>query len=879
MDRPLPTVLVVDDRPETGTELQGYLVACHPVAVPTAAAARQHCRTSLPIALVVRQRLPDGVGPALLTELQAEYGPLAFATLLLLEADDQAPLAQAHGVHDVVCWQVGHGHLVSRLLTALIDKLALQHQHAALQHDLTVSQHLLEQTRREAQTHTASSQEMQLAGVIESAMDAIVMVDEQQQIVRWNAAAAAMFGCAAGAAIGQSLERFIPERYHLTHSLAMHHFGNTGATARAGGHHRPLTARRADGSEFPVEASISRLQLDGYVLFIAIIRDITRRVAAAARLSGHAERLERLKDVAVDLAGPLDSQRMSATILQHAVAAVGAQHGAILRYQVGESELHLLAVHGFSPEERARLSNLVVTSNTIFSDAIHSQAMVHVASAVERDARYPQLRSWRSSPGSAAVAFPLMVDGRLIGCFGLIFDNDRRIAPDEQLFLETLAQQCALALDRALLDDALRASEERFRAIIEHSADGVVLTDANQRTIYVSPNVYPMLGYSPEEFLGHDLASITHPDDWPALNQLRTTIFTTPGASGTIAVRTRHREGHWRWIERSVVNQLDNPAVGAVIVNFQDVTERKQAEESLRQAAALNAFRVALNDALRPLTDPLEIQAEAARVLGEQLQVDRVMYGEVEGETDETFMIHRDYRRAAVPTAVGRHRFDDYGPYVAELLRQGRTLTVNDVNAMPEHSLAHLAQYDAVAIRAYIAVPLVKEQRIAAYLAVNQLAPRAWTPQEVALVEETAERTWAAVARARAEQAVREHQQQLQELSVRLVHAQEDERRALANELHDEIGQQLTALNVTLEIGSRSSAEQLPERLREAQQLVAHLTSQVRQLSLDLRPTMLEDLGLLPTLCWHIERYQAQTHITVDFKYSGLDALLPPAIA
>lgn len=103
--------------------------------------------------------------------------------------------------------------------------------------------------------------------------------------------------------------------------------------------------------------------------------------------------------------------------------------------------------------------------------------------------------------------------------------------------------------------------------------------------------------------------------------------------------------------------------------------------------------------------------------------------------------------------------------------------------------------------------------------------------------------------RKRAEEALRASRQQLLELSVRLVNAQEDERRALAFELHDEIGQQLTGLNLALAIGARASADQLRAQLREAQGLVADLTRQVRQLSLDLRPPMLDDMGLLPTRC------------------------------
>lgn len=133
--------------------------------------------------------------------------------------------------------------------------------------------------------------------------------------------------------------------------------------------------------------------------------------------------------------------------------------------------------------------------------------------------------------------------------------------------------------------------------------------------------------------------------------------------------------------------------------------------------------------------------------------------------------------------------------------------------------------------------------------------------------------------RKRAEDALRASRQQLMDLSVRLVNAQENERRALAYELHDEIGQQLTCLNMVLEIGTHAPAEQQRTRLHEAQRLVADLTGQVRRLSLDLRPPMLDDMGLLPTLLWHFQRYTQQTNVIVDFRYGGLAHALPPHIA
>jgi len=125
---------------------------------------------------------------------------------------------------------------------------------------------------------------------------------------------------------------------------------------------------------------------------------------------------------------------------------------------------------------------------------------------------------------------------------------------------------------------------------------------------------------------------------------------------------------------------------------------------------------------------------------------------------------------------------------------------------------------------------------------------------------------------------VRDGQEQLRLLSRRLVEAQEAERRHIALELHDEIGQMLTALRLTLDTRARLSTEERESNLYEAQKLVSDLLERVRDLSLDLRPPMLDDLGLLPTLLWFFGRYTDQTHVKVDFNHNISSERFPPRV-
>ncbi|NJN65854.1 MAG: PAS domain S-box protein [Chloroflexaceae bacterium] len=121
-------------------------------------------------------------------------------------------------------------------------------------------------------------------------------------------------------------------------------------------------------------------------------------------------------------------------------------------------------------------------------------------------------------------------------------------------------------------------------------------------------------------------------------------------------------------------------------------------------------------------------------------------------------------------------------------------------------------------------------------------------------------------------QEVRVAHERLQSLSRRLVEVQEAERRHIARELHDEIGQSLTGLHLLLEMTSRlPTPETVGKNVQEARTLVNELIAQVREMSLNLRPAMLDDLGLLPTLRWFFQRYTTQTDIRVHFRHTGME--------
>ncbi len=151
--------------------------------------------------------------------------------------------------------------------------------------------------RRKAQRVGVESRQ-QLHGLVESAMDAIITVDDSLRIVLFNSAACVMFGVAAEQVLGTDVERFLPARFRQGHSQQVRSFGEQGRTARSMGKLGYVMALRANGEEFPAEASISHVEIEGKKHYTAIMRDITARKQAQEALeSSLLEKEALLKEV------------------------------------------------------------------------------------------------------------------------------------------------------------------------------------------------------------------------------------------------------------------------------------------------------------------------------------------------------------------------------------------------------------------------------------------------------------------------------------------------------------------------------------------------------------------------------------------------------
>ena len=162
---------------------------------------------------------------------------------------------------------------------------------------------------RRATARALRNVEARVGGIVESAMDAIVTVDERYRIVQFNAAAEKVFRWPRAAVLGQELDLLIPSRFRGTHAAHIESFARTATTSRGMGSQTVLYGLRADGQEFPIEASISQHSESGARLFTVILRDVTERIHAQQGLEQSESRLRGILDSAMDAIITVDDRQ------------------------------------------------------------------------------------------------------------------------------------------------------------------------------------------------------------------------------------------------------------------------------------------------------------------------------------------------------------------------------------------------------------------------------------------------------------------------------------------------------------------------------------------------------------------------------------------
>ena len=386
--------------------------------------------------------------------------------------------------------------------------------------------------------------------------------------------------------------------------------------------------------------------------------------------------------------------------------------------------------------------------------------------------------------------------------------------------------------DRRRAEQELRQSEERFRALVQNSTDVIGITDETGIIVYCSPSLPNSLGYEASEVLGKNIAHYLWPEDLVRAQGRQAELVKTPGATQWDEYRLRHRDESCRFIECTSSNYLHDSAISGLVFNYRDITKRKRAEEELR------GNEVRLRSVMESTADGLLVVDQSGRVI------------------------------------IQNGRFGEMWRIPSELLGSG------DDDALLAHVVGQLSEPEAFLVRVRALYGTDAEDMDELRFKDGRVFERFSRP--LVLQGAVMGRVWSfrdVTKRKQAEGKLEVSRQRLRVLSRRLVEVQEAERRHIALELHDEIGQALTVAEMNLQAALQTPGnDALKPRLKAGLDAVERVLEQVQDISLNLRPSMLDDLGLEPALVWLTNRQAELAGLKGEVQADALEHRLDPGI-
>jgi PAS domain S-box-containing protein len=423
-----------------------------------------------------------------------------------------------------------------------------------------------------------------------------------------------------------------------------------------------------------------------------------------------------------------------------------------------------------------------------------------------------------------------------------------------------------------LTEDALRESERKFRTLTEVTPAGILIIGPDG-ALYANPGIEALTGFSSEELDQLDISAVVEPESLP---RLVTTLdaLRAGQTSQTGELKIRTKSGELKWVADSWhVIELGGD-VAWMVTGF-DVTQRIEAERKLRTNAKRMELLGEIVRAGLTARSIRDLASEVLRLIAELVPTDRASITEVDA-AHHSMAILAVYPHGKTKIVEGqRFRLEQWQALTTDL-KGGMVYIPNLADVRMRTSLQE--EIFAEGVRCYMSIPLLSRETLVGVLSIGSFRPEAYGEEEQRIALDASQRVAMALRNAQLFAELEASHRNLKHLSKQLVLVQETERRFLARELHDEIGQVLTALSISLELAMHATAARRSERLAEAQRWVEELAQRVRQLSLDLRPPMLDDLGLLPTLFWYFDRCAEQLRIHVDFDHQGPDQRLNPEI-
>ena len=424
---------------------------------------------------------------------------------------------------------------------------------------------------------------------------------------------------------------------------------------------------------------------------------------------------------------------------------------------------------------------------------------------------------------------------------------------------------------RKASEQALRKSEYRYSSLFESMLNGFVycklILDSEGNVsdvefLEVNKVFEATTGIARDQIAGMKLSEVV-----PGLREANPKLF-EKYAKAVLTGESIELEEYISPLDQWVHVMVFSPEEGYAIAIFEDITARKRSEVELKQNAERLATLREIDQAILATQSPTEIAQSAMLQLMDLVNACRISIELFEPDnTINVVSVATDDEKAKFKsdTLLPSDQFTIRG----DPLWQGEIYRVDNIEALSDPSPVALKILKE-GVKSYVNIPLMVQEELIGVLNLGANSVAAFPDDQIEIACEVADSIAIALQQARLFEQVQVGRDRLQLLSRRLVNVQEAERRYIAQELHDEIGQLLTGLKLTVQMSKELLNEKEGNELEEADELLEELMIKVRDLSLDLRPSMLDDLGLMPALLWHIDRFQGQTRIKVSFEHSDI---------
>ncbi|MBI3112283.1 MAG: PAS domain S-box protein [Ignavibacteriales bacterium] len=430
--------------------------------------------------------------------------------------------------------------------------------------------------------------------------------------------------------------------------------------------------------------------------------------------------------------------------------------------------------------------------------------------------------------------------------------------------------------ERRELTRKFEESQEKYQNIVESSLDGIVIVQ-DGRLVFVNSSAMKIFGYSSTE----EMKAVSFSETVaPASRFFVLEGYQKGKLIGEDILRNYELKGLTKLgkmvdleVNAKLVSWNGRPAVQA---SFRDITERKTLE---REQALWLWEQETMSTIDRQLVSTVDLQKVLENISHHAKILTRADWAGVMLVDLETSIARwRAMKGNEAPLPPESFRLTGIH---AELARSKEPLVIQDFGVNPRFPVEELPPFKAERIISAARFPLVVDREIRGQLMIGFRQHHEFSPRELRLLVSLAEKSSIGLANAQLYDSLLSREKELEMLSGARVQAQEDERRRIAREIHDSLGQMLTAIKFNVEILEDSSDLQQhsdKERLEDIKSLLDNSMAEAREISYNLMPSVLVDFGLVPALQNQCEQFSKRTGVKMNFRVTGVDARIDPAM-